>query len=741
MMMLRHLALCLCLLWAVGGAVCAQDADAPADVADGLVKLNFPEKVSLKVLVDYVGQRQGINFIYDENEVSRQITIKAPIAVPADSIMTLLENLLRIHDLVLSSTDVPNTLRVTKVSKLVEVSRGPAEPVDADDQARPTLAVTRVFALQHADTKTAADVLSPFLSSITASTITALPVHEMLIVTDFADNMPRLEQMLAVVDRPGRAVGIRMVAIEHMDAEAMAAQLDELMVGKAKAAGRTGAQAASRVSIVPDERTNQVAVVGPTDEIDQTLALIESLDVSLGLETNLYALKIVSPVQIDQIVRKLIGENAAKRLYRSVVDRDASLLVATTTADIHQQIGELVRSMDQPVSEARSPIRFYKLENAKAADVLATLQGIEGDEGLADVSVDGVTAEAEPSGDDDLAYRGPTEAEVNRTAESAATAGAKRPAVVELPDARIMADEATNTIIIVATPTMHAVYEKLIRRLDVRRPQVLIEATVVSVDTTDNFSLGVEIHSTEEADGGQLLNFSRFGLSTRDPATGQLAIVPGLGFHGALLNADVAEIVIRAMESDMRVKVVSKPSVLINDNATATLLSESEEPYTTVNASGVAGATTSFGGFASAGTNITVTPQISEGDYLKLKYEIRLSSFGDDGTDTLPPSRQTNSLGSEATIPDGHTIVVGGLTRENVTDTIDRIPILGSIPIIEYLFSSRSHNVGNATLFVFMRAVILRDDKFGDLKALSATAAGNAQIAGDFPVSEPVLIQ
>src|SRR5262249_49415 len=101
----------------------------------------------------------------------------------------------------------------------------------------------------------------------------------------------------------------------------------------------------------------------------------------------------------------------------------------------------------------------------------------------------------------------------------------------------------------------------------------------------------------------------------------------------------------------------------------------------------------------------------------------------------------TNALASEVTIPDGHTIVVGGLTRETFQEQVDRIPVLGSIPVLEYVFSNRSSTARKSTLFVFIRAVVLRNDKFEDLKVLSGESIPRAGIVGDLPLSGPVVIE
>jgi type IV pilus assembly protein PilQ len=184
--------------------------------------------------------------------------------------------------------------------------------------------------------------------------------------------------------------------------------------------------------------------------------------------------------------------------------------------------------------------------------------------------------------------------------------------------------------------------------------------------------------------------------------------------------------------------------VLVNDNNVGTLSSISEFPYASVNASQTV-ATTSFGDYAQAGTEITVTPHISEADYLQLEYSVVLSSFTGNpvtqGGTTLPPPRKSDSVQSQVTIPDGSTIVVGGLNRRNFSQGVDQIPFLGDIPVLGYLFSNRNNMDSSTTLFVFIRPVILRDDKFADLKFLSESSLRDAELPGDYPTSEPLIVR
>lgn len=736
----------LCLALAAAGALAQSDEsdherDAVPEPAPGQVRLNFPENLALKVLIDYVGERRGINFIYDPAQLqNKTITLKTPMEVPSDSLTTMLGGVLKLNGLVMTETDIEGTIQIQRANAALSGVAGGLAPERAAAQPRAlSSAVTRVFEFRHASAERIEQVMQPFLSDPQAS-ITTLPGHGLAIVTDYASNMARLERLLGVIDRPGREVGVRFIEIKHLDATEVQQKATELLKGKAAAHG--GEETAGGVTVLAVAQTNRIAVVGSVDRVEEVVQVIDTLDMPLQLETRIYEFQIASPEEVDQLIQSVIGEVAAAKFYKSAPYERRNLLIATTTVEIHQQIEALQARIDQPMAESQNPIRFYKLENADAVEVLNTLKNIEGTGGMDGVSLEGAST-AEQATEPTYTQRGPTEAEINRqndgnVDEPASMNTSSLTASVE--GTRIMVHEPTNTIIVIATPSMHSIYAELIGQLDVRQPQVLIEATVVVVDTTDDFSLGVEIHTREDVDGGMLLNFTKFGVTTANSVPGDLTLSPGTGFNGALLDAATAEVVINAVQTDSRARIVSRPSVLINDNAEGILKSQQREPYESVNASDTV-ATTTLGGYVDAGTTIQATPQISEGDHLKLVYKIELSSFGEDRTTSLPPSLQTDSLESVAMIPNGYTIVVGGLTRNNFTKAKASVPILGDIPLVEYLFSDRQTTSTQQTLFVFLRAVILRDDKFKDLRLLSTEAIDQSSLSGEHPSSEPVTVK
>jgi general secretion pathway protein D len=278
-----------------------------------------------------------------------------------------------------------------------------------------------------------------------------------------------------------------------------------------------------------------------------------------------------------------------------------------------------------------------------------------------------------------------------------------------------------------ASAQVHRELEQLIEQLDIRRKQVLVKAMIVEVSVDDNFELGVELNNA----GGNGFAFSSFGLSTIDPVSGVRDIVVSPGGSAAILKPESIQAIIHALKTDGNAKIMSTPQILVNDNAVGFTNSVSEEPVTQVNASDTV-ATTSFSEFVEAGTQFMVLPHISERDYLRVEYEIVLSSFGARTSDSsIPPPRDTTSIKSEATVPNGSTIVVGGLQSRTESFSVDKIPILGDLPLIGFAFQNKVSRKSNKITYLFITPIIMSNDNFDDLKSSSREAFEKIDM-GDF---------
>ncbi len=139
-------------------------------------------------------------------------------------------------------------------------------------------------------------------------------------------------------------------------------------------------------------------------------------------------------------------------------------------------------------------------------------------------------------------------------------------------------------------------------------------------------------------------------------------------------------------------------------------------------------------GACAQGKNNHVTPHISESNHLRLRYELTLNSFtGAAPSPNSPPPRSTNTVSSEVVVPDGYTVVVGGLVGTTRSTTINKVPLLGDIPLAGLLFQSRTEVDNHRTLYIFLRPVIFRDDAFLDLKHFSDQRREAAGVEQDFP--------
>lgn len=203
---------------------------------------------------------------------------------------------------------------------------------------------------------------------------------------------------------------------------------------------------------------------------------------------------------------------------------------------------------------------------------------------------------------------------------------------------------------------------------------------------------------------------------------------PGGGINGIIMGPDETPFLFRAIAAHGNSRIVTTPKVVVSDNTTATITSVEDAPFTSINASDTV-ATTSFAGYESAGTTLTVTPHIAQGDHLTLDYSFNFSNFTGGGSVGVPPPRTTNTFSGKVVVPDGHTVVIGGLVTDNEADSVTEVPLLGRIPGLGVLFQSSDRARTKTRIYAFIHPVILRDDRFADLKLISRVERDEAEFA------------
>ena len=875
-----------------------QPATQPAEAE--MIQLNLPKNLQVKTLVEYISQRMQMNILYDESLVKGTVTVNSPAKIPKDSLMDLFKGILKINGLVLVEADQPGWKRIVASKDLLLTTREVDTTGTRIKRAEAMEVVSQVFEPRNVSAESLAKTISTFLTQPGGSTF-LIPGRNTMIITDYAQNLRRVLDIIDLMDQPEPKAAIRFLPVKNRDAAKLAAEVTALMARKRSVASGSAKAEALGVTLSAESRTNQIVMVYVDGAEKEALDLIKLLDVptdaqtrtyacnyiaparldkmakDLGLteaaeglykatvdtegnllivtappeiqskiaelktkldvkpdtvtrtyacrflapqrldqmmknqlehmpdkplykatadtegqmlvvtasaevhtrlaelhrqydvkpetRTHTYRLEYISPGRIDKLAKDMIEHEEVKPLFRSTVEDDEGMLIVTGSEVVHKRVEALIKEFDIPGLEGEaSLVRFYKLMNTTASDVLATIRGLNigevasaepgtgrGESSLSKPGEVFTGPNAPPGGPGAELPKPPSYREPAKEPTSRPVAGGtqmlsrlgsveKNGLAGESGRSKVTIDQNTNSIIVIAPPDIQRIYKQLIAMLDRRRPQVIIEATLVTLDTSNNFSLGVELSKAGGAgDARRYLTFSSFGLSTPDLDSGALTLKPGIGFNGVMVGADTLNVVIRALETSGKSKVLSAPKILINDNATATLSSVSESPFTSVNASNTV-ATTSFAGYASAGTTVTLTPHISEGDHLQLKYSITLNSFTGESSGSVPPPRQTNQISSDVTVPGGQAVIVGGLTREDLQHTVSSIPWLGKAPILEYLLGNRSDTHAQSTLFVFIRPMILRDDEFEDLRYYSDRELELAKLPPNYPASDPMVM-
>ncbi|MBN2064886.1 MAG: hypothetical protein JW745_08790, partial [Sedimentisphaerales bacterium] len=295
----------------------------------------------------------------------------------------------------------------------------------------------------------------------------------------------------------------------------------------------------------------------------------------------------------------------------------------------------------------------------------------------------------------------------------------------------------TPFIVVRADQQKRAQISKLIDELDKAMPQVLIEAQFIQISLDDSFKLGVSLQESFSTGGTDSVSgISPMNLG--EISTNSNGVAMGSGGTIAFFHDDIIHATLEALATQTNSEVTSSPRLLVNNNSEASFTSTKQKPTTkTTLPAGSDTPITEFNEYVEAGTTLTITPQIGMSDigaelkpgekveegFISLEITINVDSFEGEGSDGIPPGKSTNELKTSILLPDGATIVMGGLTQTNWSDTVRKVPLLGDIPVVGALFRSINKAKGKTVLYMFIKATIAfdpnKDPDFKSLKKLS----------------------
>jgi len=586
-----------------------------------------------------------------DDRVRGRVTIVSPSEVTVDQAFAVFESVLKIKGF----TAVPGPGGVLKIVPVRDAKESSIETIK-DNRPSPNrdAFVTRLVPLLYIDAEAITNTIKPLVSK-DASMVAYAPTNT-IILTDTEANIRRLLSILEAIDVKTYKEELAVIKIKYADASTLGEQISEIYGAAVSSTSGPGAAARARRSA-----SRRGGASPPVPGVQGTP---------------------------ESKVRIMTDE------------RTNSLLVLASRTSL-ADIRELVRKLDVPLVGG-GRIHVYYLNHADSEELASTLSSM----------LSGQTRSSPTPG---------------RSGAAGGQVQNLRSQVTALAEGITLSpDPATNSLVIQASKEAYEALVAVIEQLDIPRPQVLVEALIIEVDVTDGIELGME-WAVNVINGSQEYFFTTAQSAVIPGGAGDLAGViqrsfdlddngaPADGASGTNYTA-----VLRAAAKDTNLNIVSAPHILTSDNEEAEIRIGNNIPIIT---SRVNSATGNVSGLASSvnverqdiGVTLRVTPQISEGDTLRLKIFQELTQINESlqsgvGTaDEVGVALFNRKIENTVVVNDGETVVVGGLISDRWRDDEFKVPYLGDIPGLGWAFKTNTKELQKINLLVFLTPHIVRD--------------------------------
>jgi len=516
-----------------------------------------------------------------------------------------------------------------------------------------------------------------FLSILQVHGFAAVPSGNVIkIVPDVAAKQGPVPTASSGEPGEGDELVTRVVTVKHVPATQLVPILRPLVPQQ----GLLAAYAPSNTLIITDRASN----------INRLMSIIGRVDRADTDEIEIISLRFASAAEVVRIIESLKQKGAAANTPANATyslsadERTNSILIAGDRSS-RLKLRGLIAHLDTPLdTEGRTQVVFLK--NAMAKDLASILTGI---------------------------------AEEEQKAQGKTATGDSRDRV------SIQADEASNALIITAPPAIQRSLKSVIRQLDIRREQILLEAIIAEVGLQLSAELGVQFIAAGSNSAGDVelpgavTNFGGTGNSLPSLISNPTSIGSGLSLAvGSLSGSMQFGVLLRALQGDAAANLLSTPTLVTMDNEEAEITVGQNLPFVTgqyTSTGSGEGVTNPFQTIEreDVGIKLKIKPQINEGNAIKMIIEQEASNLAS-STTTQEKIINTRKISTTVLAEDGQIIVLGGLIEDKYTDQQEKVPLLGDLPLLGQLFRFTSTEKTKQNLMVFIHPVILKDRMTAD---------------------------
>jgi len=547
------------------------------------------------------------------------------------------------------------------------------------------------------------EVYEVFLSVLQVHGYAAVPVGSIIKIVPQVNAKQGPLPVVRGSDNTGDQLITKVIMLDHVPA----AQLVPILRPLVPQQGHLAAYNPTNTLIVTDHAAN----------IKRLVQIIRNIDRPESDELEIIPLKHASASELVRILNSLHSSGggakapATKKITLASDDRTNSILMSGERSS-RLKIRATIAHLDTPLDNEAGNTHVIYLKYAKAKDMVTILTGVQ----------------------------------KNQDAAKKKTVG-KAIASAKNIEADIQADESTNALIITAGPDVVRRMKSIIRQLDIRRAQVLVESIIAEISNnlgkefSSQFIVGGDNASTSNNVPIGVGNFGGsggiIGLLSRDPSTIASSIGDGITFGIGGNEGTRFAFLLKALSADAATNILSTPSVVTMDNQEAEIVIAQNVPFLTGSFTTAAdGASNPFQTVdrQDVGITLKVTPQINEGNTIKLDIDQEVSNVSASAASNGGIITNKRSITTSVLVEDGEILVLGGLIDDKLRDSVSKVPLLGDIPLLGWLFRSHTTSKEKQNLMVFMRPSIMRtpnsaafhtNQKYNFLRAQQIDAGAN----------------
>jgi len=692
-------------------------AAAPVAVADDSVVLNF-EAADVREVIHSLADALGINYQIDPR-IQGQVTIRTTGPIAKGDLFPIFNRILRSNGI--SAMLVGDLYQIVPVAEAKTKAFVPKSQQQRGRVGRQDAFIIEIFQVKYVSAAEMVNVLQPFVTP--GGDLIPYARSNLLIITDLESNVRRLAELIDTFDRNAfRELRARVYKIEHANIEEIGQELIAIL----DTYGVTATSAEERgIYVIPLPRLNSVVVVAFTPSVFPEIERwVKVLDVppeeGVGRQVHVFHVENAKASDLAQILNELYGGGTGggrRGVQQSFTPFSTRARTGATAARA---------AGGRPAAQTRQP--------ARAAGARQQFDGFEAYEPLQQFGGTGGGITGGNQRQSGSQRRGALGSQGGRGVGGVAggvSGGASgyvlaggEPGDIFREEVRLVADEVTNSLVVLATRKDYTDVREVLRRLDVVPRQVLVEALIAELTLGDDLQFGVtwaiagntrnnalgRVTGEAEAPDGVFDIQRALGL-----ASAAVSPVPGSGSFAFISDNRNFAAVLNALASKNRIKVLSSPHIMTADNHEAHILVGQEVPIVTTqsNASTVTDSNSNILQniqYRDTGVILTVLPQVNSEGLVNLEIRQEVSQIASAVTGGIDsPTFSTRESETTVVVQSGETILIGGIIDETIDHVRSGIPFLMDIPVIGRAFRQDQDRYRRTELIILLTPHVVRD--------------------------------